>query len=63
MKFGTPLTLFLMVFIILKLAGITKIALWSWWLVFIPMWIGIAAFLIAIIIMGIAAVLANKGVS
>lgn len=47
------------VFVIFKLLGITAVAGWSWWLVTLPFWIGIAIVLAIIVggalIVGIAA--------
>jgi len=36
------------VFIVLKILGVVN---WSWWLVFIPVWISVLSFLIIFIIM------------
>lgn len=33
------------VFITLKLCGVSQVAAWSWWWVFSPMWISAALFL------------------
>jgi hypothetical protein len=35
----------------LKIAGVTMVATWPWWLVTLPFWIGIAA-VIAMLIVG-----------
>jgi len=35
------------VFLILKLAGIGMVALWSWWWVFAPLWVPMAVVLMA----------------
>jgi hypothetical protein len=46
-----------LILVILKLAGIAPVATWSWWLVTMPFWLGLAislAFLL--VIAGMAAV-------
>lgn len=35
----------------LKIAGVTMVAAWPWWLVTLPFWIGIAVFF-AVILLG-----------
>ena len=44
--------------VIAKLGGIDPIANWSWWLVTIPFWIGIAIWLAAIIFFLLVAIFA-----
>lgn len=36
----------------LKIAGITMVAAWLWWLVTLPFWIGIAMFFVFMLIGG-----------
>lgn len=36
----------------LKIAGLTIVATWPWWLVTLPFWIGIAMFLVLMIVGG-----------
>jgi len=48
-----------MVFLILKLAEIGQVAEWSWWWVTSPLWIPIALAIVAILIMGIIAIIAS----
>lgn len=43
-------------FIFCKLAGITKIATWSWFWVLSPFWIGIPVLIIVLAIIGIVAI-------
>ena len=43
---------FFMLFLTLKLAGITKIAMWSWWWVTSQLWIPVLFFLIGFIMFG-----------
>ncbi|AGK46997.1 transmembrane Fragile-X-F family protein [Burkholderia thailandensis MSMB121] len=38
-----------LIFLTLKLAGIGVVATWSWWLVTMPLWIGFAALVVAIV--------------
>jgi small Trp-rich protein len=45
------------VFITLKLAGITEVATWSWWWVTAPLWGGFALTLIAVAILGAISIL------
>jgi len=42
-------------FVVMKLAGIGKVASWSWWWVLSPLWIPFAIFLAVLIIIGIVA--------
>jgi hypothetical protein len=44
------LGLLTIVFITLKLLGISQVAAWSWWLVFSPIWI-IPLFLVVIVLL------------
>ena len=55
--FGTILFL---IFLTLKLAGLGVVATWSWWWVFSPILIPIAALLIIFIIIGIATYIDSK---
>lgn len=45
------------VFITLKLAGITEVATWSWWWVTAPLWGGFVLTIIAVVILSAIAVL------
>lgn len=36
----------------LKIAGLTVVAAWPWWLVTLPFWIGIAAVIVMLIVGG-----------
>lgn len=47
------LTLLGVIFVIFKVTGTTQVALWSWWLVLLPFYIGLAIF--AVLVVGIAA--------
>lgn len=47
------LTLLGVIFVIFKVAGITQVATWSWWLVLLPFYVGLAIF--AVLVVGIAA--------
>lgn len=38
-----------LIFLALKLAGIGAVATWSWWLVTLPLWIGLALLAVAIL--------------
>lgn len=46
-----PLLLIGIILCALKIAGVTLVATWPWWLVTLPFWIGIAA-VIAMLIVG-----------
>lgn len=52
-----------LILVILKLAGVAPVAAWSWWLVTLPFWFGLAIVaviaLIGAIIIGIAALFAR----
>lgn len=47
-------------FIILKICEVGKIATWSWWLVFLPTWIGIGLVIFVIILAILFANWVNK---
>jgi len=51
------------VFVTLKLLGITAVATWSWWLVTMPFWIGLAIvlsiFLVGAVAVGILALVSK----
>ena len=53
------LDLLQVVFITLKVVGVTKVASWSWWAVLTPIWIQLALFLV-IVIFCIIAIVAGK---
>jgi hypothetical protein len=55
--FGTILFL---IFLTLKLAGLGVVAAWSWWWVFSPILIPIAALLIIFTVIGIATYIDSK---
>lgn len=40
----------LVIFVLLKIFGITAVATWSWWLVLTPLWVGILLNTISILI-------------
>lgn len=44
-----------LILVILKLGGVAPVAAWSWWLVTMPFWLGIAIFIAAAIVMGVIA--------
>ncbi len=48
------------VFLVLKLAEIGTVALWSWWWVFAPIWIPVAFIILIAIIYGICKGISNK---
>lgn len=47
------------VFVTLKLLGITEVATWSWWLVLMPFWISIAIALAVVALAGLAGLIAG----
>jgi fatty acid desaturase len=53
-------TILFLIFLTLKLAGLGVVATWSWWWVFSPILIPIAALLIIFIIIGIATYIDSK---
>ena len=55
--FGSILFL---IFLILKLAGLGMVATWSWWWVFSPILIPLAAIVIILLIVGIATYINDK---
>ncbi|GAA2068763.1 hypothetical protein [Williamsia deligens] len=54
MSLGLTEALFL-VFLVLKLLGVTAVAGWSWWWVTAPLWIGGAIDLAVLLLVGITA--------
>lgn len=48
------------VFIILKVLGITPVASWSWGLVLIPLWIDLVITMIILIALGLIVIYTNK---
>ena len=53
-------TILFLIFLTLKLAGIGVVATWSWWWVFSPILIPIAALLIIFTVIGIATYIDSK---
>jgi fatty acid desaturase len=53
-------TILFLIFLTLKLAGIGVVATWSWWWVFSPILIPIAALLVIFIVIGIATYIDSK---
>lgn len=53
-------TVLFLIFLVLKLAGIGIVATWSWWLVTLPLWIGLAVAAVLGGIAGFAAALTPK---
>jgi hypothetical protein len=53
-------TILFLIFLTLKLAGLGVVATWSWWWVFSPILIPIAALLIIFTIIGIATYIDSK---
>ena len=53
-KFNGLLSVIQAIFIFCKLAGITKIAAWSWWIILLPTW-GVAALMLAFFLLVVAA--------
>jgi fatty acid desaturase len=53
-------TILFLIFLTLKLAGIGVVATWSWWWVFSPILIPIAALLVIFIIIGLATYINSK---
>jgi len=53
---GTMFVLFV-VFLVLKLAGVVA---WSWWLVTLPLWIGIAIALAVVVFTGSTALIVSS---
>ena len=57
-----------LILVILKLGGVAPVAAWSWWVVTLPFWFGIALFavvlavmvIIALFVFILAAILAGK---
>ena len=45
------------IFVVLKVLGIGEVATWSWWVVLIPLWIYLGIAVIALLLVGIAAVI------
>ena len=44
-----------LILVILKLGGVAPVAAWSWWLVTLPFWFGIALFAVVLAVMVIIA--------
>lgn len=44
-----------LILVILKLGGVAPVAAWSWWLVTLPFWFGIALFFVVLAVMAIIA--------
>ncbi len=44
-----------LILVIMKLGGVAPVAAWSWWLVTLPFWFGIALFAAVLAVMGIIA--------
>ena len=53
-------TILFLIFLTLKLAGIGVVATWSWWWVFSPILIPIAALLVIFIVIGLATYINRK---
>ena len=53
-------TILFLIFLTLKLAGLGVVATWSWWWVFSPILIPIAALLIIFTVIGIATYIDSK---
>lgn len=53
-------TILFLIFLTLKLAGIGVVATWSWWWVFSPILIPIAALLVIFIVIGLATYINSK---
>jgi fatty acid desaturase len=53
-------TILFLIFLTLKLAGIGVVAAWSWWWVFSPILIPIAALLVIFIVIGLATYINSK---
>ena len=47
-----------LILVILKLGGVAPVAEWSWWLVTLPFWFGIALFVVVLAVMAIIALFA-----
>ena len=43
------------IFVLLKVSGFTQVALWSWWLVLLPFYIGLAIFFGVVVALGLFA--------
>lgn len=54
---GGILSILLIIFIVLKVAGVIS---WSWGLVLLPLWIGLGIIGIALLIIAIIAIIAAK---
>lgn len=48
------------VFVTLKLLGITEVATWSWWWVTAPFWVGIVVFLFVMLCIVVFAVIRSR---
>lgn len=50
-----------LILVILKLAGVQPVADWSWWLVTLPFWFGLAVVLVFLVVMGVVAAIIFAG--
>lgn len=47
-------------FIALKLLGITEVSNWSWWWVFSPIWIPIVVILVILVVLGVISLIIKE---
>ena len=59
---STVVVLMGIVFVCLKLLGITAIANWSWWWVTAPFWAGAALFILVFVVVGFVAVVVSAAI-